>query len=100
MGMGKYDQMRKGLSDSLKISWLLADSGFGEDRFLSHLEGENQSYVVTLRLSASTQRTIYNIKKWHVLGTGLEVAESIVQLSTWQKPRRLFNCNAVAWPVP
>ena len=85
-----YDQTCKGLSDSLKISWLLADSGFGEDRFLSHLEGKNQRYVVALRLSASTQRTIYNIKKWHVLGTGLEVAESIVQLSTWQKPRRLI----------
>lgn len=85
-----YDQTRLGLSSALYIRWVLADSGFGEERFLEHLEGKNQPYITALRLTAYVQQSIRGIHNWKELEPGLEVAEDMVTLSTWKKARRLI----------
>lgn len=85
-----YEQTRRGLPSGLSISWVLADSGFGEEGFLEHLEGENQRYVVALRLTAYVQQAIRTVQKWNELDKGLEVAEVTIALSTWEKARRLI----------
>jgi len=84
-----YEQTRIGLPSSLRIRWTLADSGFGEEGFLEHLEAEGDRYVVALRLTAYVQQAIRGIREWNVLEPGLEVAEATVALSTWKKARRL-----------
>lgn len=85
-----YDQTRQGLSSSICIRWVLADSGFGEEGFLEHLEGKSQHYVVALRMTAYVLSAIRGIHNWKELESGLEVAEVSVALSTWKKARRLI----------
>ena len=84
-----YRQTRLGLPASVRIGWTLADSGFGEEGFLEHLEAEGERYVVALRLTAYVQNAIFGIKNWRAIDLGLEVAEVTVALSTWKRARRL-----------
>jgi len=84
-----YKQTRRGLPKGLKIVWTLADSGFGEDDFLSYLEAEGERYIVALRLTGWVQQAIRGIAEWRELDKGLEVAEVTVALSTWKRARRL-----------
>ncbi len=88
--IGFYEQTRRGLPPSLRITWTLADSGFGEEGFLEHLEGQNQRYIVALRLTGHVQRAIRGIGQWHELDRGLAVAEVTLALSTWKQARRLI----------
>jgi len=50
--LGFYEQTRRELPDTLRIPWVLADSAFGEEGFLEHLEAQHQRYIVGLRLTA------------------------------------------------
>jgi hypothetical protein len=84
-----YDQTRQGLPRTLRIRWTLADSGFGEEAFLEHLEARQDPYVVALRLTPYVQWAILGIAHWKQLDRGLEVAETTVALSTWKRARRL-----------
>jgi len=84
-----YAQTRVGLPSSMRIRWVLADSGFGEEGFLEHLEGKSQPYAIALRLTAYVQQAIRAIGNWKTLEAGLEVAEVVVALSTWKQARRL-----------
>ena len=83
------DQTRGGLPRKLQIRWTLADSGFGEEGFLEHLEARGAPYIVALRLTAYVQKAIRGIENWRAVQRGLEVAEVTVALSTWKKARRL-----------
>jgi hypothetical protein len=85
-----YEQTCRGLPRSMGIRWVLADSGFGEEGFLEHLEGKKRWYVIALRLTAYVLSAIRGIRDWNVLEPGLEVAEVTVALSTWKKARRLI----------
>ena len=85
-----YQQTRRGLPDTVRIGWTLADSGFGEEGFLEHLEAEKERYIVALRLTAYVQQAIRGIGQWHELDRGLAVAEVTVALSTWKQARRLI----------
>ncbi|MDI6774862.1 MAG: transposase [Verrucomicrobiota bacterium] len=85
-----YDQTRRELPPTLWIDWVLADSGFGEEAFLEHLEGLGHRYAVALRLTAYVLSAIRSIQVWKELEKGLEVAEVAVALSTWKRARRLI----------
>jgi len=85
-----YEQTRRGLPLSMRIRWVLTDSGFGEEGFLEHLEGKDQRYIAALRLTAYVQQAIRAIREWKELEAGLEVADLPVRLSTWKKARRLI----------
>jgi hypothetical protein len=85
-----YEQTCRGLPRALRIRWTLADSGFGEEGFLEHLEGKKRWYVIALRLTAYVLSAIRSLRDWNVLEPGLEVAQVTVALSTWKKARRLI----------
>ncbi|MCX8090446.1 MAG: transposase, partial [Verrucomicrobiae bacterium] len=85
-----YEQTRRELPGGLKLSWVLADSGFGEEGFLERLEADAQPYIVALRLSAWVQRAICSVTAWRRIERGIEVGEVTLALSTWKKERRLI----------
>jgi len=85
-----YDQTCRELPQGLRIRWTLADSGFSEESFLEHVEGERQRYAIALRLTPYVLSAIRGIAGWKRLEKGLEVAEVRVALSTWKKARRLI----------
>jgi hypothetical protein len=85
-----YEQTRRELPEGLRIRWTLADSGFGEEGFLEHLEGKGDPYIVALRLTAYVQQAIRGVREWKELDAGVEVAEVTMALSTWKKARRLI----------
>jgi len=67
-----------------------ADSGFGEEEFLEHLEVQHQRYIVALRLTAYVQRAIRGSGQCQWLDRGLEVAEVRVALSRGKGARCLI----------
>jgi hypothetical protein len=85
-----YKQTRRGLPETLRIRWTLADSGFGEEGFLEHLESENEPYIVAMRLTSYVQSAVRGIQNWRAIDSGVEVAEVTVALSTWKKARRMI----------
>jgi hypothetical protein len=74
----------------LRIKWTLADSGFGEEKFLEYMESRGHRYIVALRLTACVQCAIYFNKDWKQLAPGIEIWETEARLSTWEKFRRLI----------
>ncbi len=84
-----YDQTRRWLPKSLKVSWVLADSGFGQEEFLAHLEGQGQRYIVALRMTSGVQGAILAIREWREIAPGIEIGETRVKLSGWTRERRL-----------
>lgn len=84
-----YTQTRMGLSEMVRILWVLADSGFADEGFLAHMEAEGSRYVVALRLTLYVQRAIRSLTTWRSIDRGVEVAEVTMALSTWTRPRRL-----------
>lgn len=85
-----YKQTCGGLPKGLRIARVLADSGFGEEGFLEHLEEKGQLYTVALRLTSYVLAAIRNIGQWHELDKGLAVGEAMIALSTWKRTRRLI----------
>ena len=85
-----YEQTRRELPQNLRIRWTLADSGFGEEGFLEHLEGKGDPYIVALPLTLYVQRAIRAVRDWQELEAGVAVAEATVALSTWKNARRLI----------
>ena len=93
------------------IGLLRADSGFCEDAFLTHLEGERINYVIALKLNQPLQRALVRAAQitqalsaagtqarpvtppplgWWALDEGLELAELVYQAPSWQAPRRII----------
>ena len=94
------------------IGLLRADSGFCEDAFLTHLEGERINYVIALKLNQPLQRALVRAAQitlappvspavattlppspplgWWALDEGLELAEMMYQAPSWQSPRRII----------
>ena len=86
---GFLDQTCRGLPRALKIRRVLADSGFGDNGFLGHLESEGFRYVVAMRLSDYVKAAIRQIAEWTAVAPGIEMAEARVRLSTWGQARRM-----------
>jgi hypothetical protein len=85
-----YKQTCGSLPKGLRITRVLADSGFGEEGFFEHLEGKGQLYTVALRLTPYVLAAIRSIGQWRELDKGLAVGEATIALSTWKRARRLI----------
>ena len=79
------------------IGLLRADSGFCEDAFLTHLEGEPISYIIALKLNQPLQRALVRATQiasppqgWWALDDGLELTEMMYQAPSWAAPRRVI----------
>lgn len=74
-----------------RIGLFRADSGFYDQKVFRMLE-ENpliSNYIVAARFYAPIQKVLAYQEKWLGLGDGVEIAESMYQSPTWDRPRRL-----------
>lgn len=84
-----FDETCRELPAAMRIRRVLADSGFGEDGFLDHLETTGRRYVVAMRLSDHVKAAIRQVGTWVPVADGIEMAEARVRLSTWKRERRM-----------
>jgi hypothetical protein len=74
-----------------QIGLFRADSGFYDQKVFRMLE-ENplvSNYIVAARFYPPIQKALAHQEKWLDLGDGIEIAETMYQSPTWDKPRRL-----------
>ena len=73
-----------------KVGLFRADSGFCSQAILEFIENKEIAYVMSCKLYANLQSTIYSIKKWNAIGEGLWITEIEYQQGGWSKPRRII----------
>ena len=66
-----------------------ADSGFCTSTVLDFIESKNIPYVMSCKLYANLQVSIYNITQWNAIGEGLWISEISYQQGGWHKARRI-----------
>jgi Transposase DDE domain group 1 len=67
-----------------------ADSGFCSEAILQYIEDKSVSYVMSCKLYANLQSTIYSISKWQPLGIGIWISEIEYKQGGWSKARRII----------
>jgi len=73
-----------------RIYAVRADSGFGQDDFLTELERLGIPYAVATRFTNRVKYIIgHTVRDWRTFGPGLEVGETTYQALEWKRPRRL-----------
>ena len=73
-----------------KVGLFRADSGFCSQAILEFIEDKQIAYVMSCKLYANLQGTIYSIKKWNAIGEGVWISEMEYQQGGWSKPRRII----------
>jgi hypothetical protein len=73
-----------------KVGLFRADSGFCSETILKFIEDKSIAYVMSCKLYANLQSTIYAIKNWHPMGMGLWISEMEFKQGGWTKPRRII----------
>ena len=71
-----------------KIRTLRADSGFFDQRLLTHLEGLGLNYVISARLTPQVKSGLRSCVTWTRLDDDRDVGEFTAHLLGWDKPRR------------
>jgi len=73
------------------IGLLRADTGFYSKKIFELLETQHHpiSYLIACPMYVTIQRTIQSQKVWMKIDDGIEIAETMYQSPTWDKPRRL-----------
>jgi hypothetical protein len=69
-----YNQTR-GFLERVKITRVLADSGFYERKFILTLEQDEVEYVISAPIHQYFQRVIYGLQDWTEVDKGIEVSE-------------------------
>jgi len=72
-----------------KVGLFRADSGFCNETIMEFIEDKQVAYVMSCKLYARLQGTIYGIKNWQALGMGIWIAEIEYKQGNWSKPRRV-----------
>jgi hypothetical protein len=78
------------LVDSFHVTRVLCDSGFYEIGFIGYLESNRFTYIISVPISHTIQREIFQVTQWHTVSKGVEVGEFVFQHRDhkWTKPRR------------
>jgi hypothetical protein len=78
------------LFGKIKITMVLADSGYYKADFFDFLELQGIDYIVSAPMQQKLQAQIYGIDTWTDLGDGISVAEFMFQHNSekWTKVRR------------
>jgi hypothetical protein len=84
------DEVVAGLPCGFRIRAVRADSGFFQSSFLGSLERRGLSYAIAARSSNILRGFVRRIVEWKRFGDGLESGETLLELPTWGKPRRLI----------
>jgi hypothetical protein len=73
-----------------KVGLFRADSGFCSEAILQYIEDKSVSYVMSCKLYANLQSSIYSISKWQPLGIGIWISEIEYKQGGWSKARRII----------
>lgn len=77
--------------DGKRVELLRADSGFGDDGFLTDLEQRKLHYIVAARLQQPVQRALVAQTGWWTLDEGIELVSFDYQSPSWASPRRMVG---------
>ena len=72
----------------IKISGIIADSGFYVKQFIEALEEKHLTYIIAVRLFRPLQREIYGLTTWETVDRGIWITEFSFMHPTWGKERR------------
>ena len=78
-----------GILQNKKIGLFRADSGFCSETILKYIEDKSTAYVMSCKLYANLQSTIYSIPHWQAIGIGIWITEIEFKQGGWSKPRRI-----------
>ena len=78
------------LGYDFRITRVLCDSGFYKIDFTEYLEHKGFSYIISVPISHTIQREIFQVTQWHTISKGVEVGEFVFQHCDhkWTRPRR------------
>ena len=66
-----------------------ADSGFCSETIMKFIEDNQIVYVMSCKMSARLQSSIYGIKNWQAIGMGIWITEIEFKQGNWSKARRI-----------
>jgi DNA-directed RNA polymerase subunit N (RpoN/RPB10) len=72
-----------------KVGLFRADSGFCSETVMKFIEDREIPYVMSCKLYARLQSTIYGIKAWQPIGMGIWITEIAFKQGNWSKARRI-----------
>jgi hypothetical protein len=72
----------------IKITGVLADSGFYLESFIKAIESKGLHYVITAKLYSTVQRKIYETRTWTEIEPGLCISVFMYRHPNWAHPRR------------
>ena len=72
-----------------KVGLFRADSGFCSEAIMDFIEEKQIAYVMSCKLYAKLQSTIYGINNWQAIGMGIWIAEIQYKQANWSKSRRI-----------
>jgi hypothetical protein len=76
------------IKDRIRVTGVIADSGFYLKQFIEKLEEEQLTYIIAVRLIRPLQRQIYSLQNWKEITKGLSVSEFSFMHPLWGKERR------------
>ena len=77
------------LPEGFAVGAVRADSGFFVHEFLEELERLSLDYAIAVRVNPLVRKFVLRISNWRVFGEGLEVGETLYEVPSWKRPRRL-----------
>jgi len=85
-----FRQTRMVLGERFHVTRVLCDSGFYEIAFITYLEANRFTYIISVPISPTIQREILAVPQWHTVAKGVEVGEFVFEYRDHKrtKPRR------------
>ena len=74
-GIVDFYAQTRGFIEGIKVTRVLADSGYYERNFILKLEEDGVDYVIAAPIYQFFQRIIYGLKEWTLVDNGIEVSE-------------------------
>jgi hypothetical protein len=85
---GFFTSAYERVHDLIKVSGVIADSGFYVKQSIELLEEKELTYIIAVRLYRPLQRKVYSITDWKEITKGIWVAEFSFSHLGWKKERR------------
>ncbi len=70
-----FNQTVRSLGDKIKVTRVIADTGYYLVNFIEHLEQNGYLYIISAPMNQILQRRIFEIKEWIRIEEGIEAAE-------------------------
>jgi hypothetical protein len=86
--MAFFDASYERVHTFIKISGIIADSGFYIKQFIEALEEKHLTHIIAVRFFRPLQREIYGLTTWEAVDRGIWITEFSFMHPTWGKERR------------